>query len=157
MNPTRKKIILQDIPIEGRESPAKEKFVSLLKEHSIIFDTSIAANIRFRKARAYKSLATAYRKKFGKHITRIQLRRKIDEMTNYIRDKVARNIKSPAARQIRYRKWEDEFIKLLQSKKLLNETVAKEEDTSRKQLSFRYFRCLLTCSVKILGTTSLRA
>ncbi|XP_037920606.1 uncharacterized protein LOC119657654 isoform X2 [Hermetia illucens] len=131
-----KKIILQDIPIEGRESPAKEKFVSLLKEHSIIFDTSIAANIRFRKARAYKSLATAYRKKFGKHITRIQLRRKIDEMTNYIRDKVARNIKSPAARQIRYRKWEDEFIKLLQSKKLLNETVAKEEDTSRAILPF---------------------
>ncbi|KAK7864663.1 hypothetical protein R5R35_010934 [Gryllus longicercus] len=96
---------------EGPKSYHQEAFVSILKDHRILFEKSQLPSSRRKKAEALTEAAEKYRLRFGKEITSRQLSKKISNLKDRVKKKT--DVLQTGNRKIKLKEWEKDYLKLI--------------------------------------------
>ncbi|KAK7871539.1 hypothetical protein R5R35_010342 [Gryllus longicercus] len=108
---------------EGPEFYHQKAFVSILKDHRILFEKSQLPSSRRKKAEALTEAAEKYRLRFGKEITSRQLSKKISNLKDRVKKKT--DVLQTGNRKIKLKEWEKDYLKLINGD--TNSTVTRIE------------------------------
>ncbi|KAK7870657.1 hypothetical protein R5R35_009218 [Gryllus longicercus] len=112
------------------EGPAfyhQKAFVSILKDHRILFEKSQLPSSRRKKAEVLTEAAEKYRVRFGKEITTRQLSKTISNLKDRVKKKT--DVLQTRNRKMKLKDWEKDYLKLINGD--TNPTVTRIEDFTR--------------------------